>query len=125
PAGLRTPIGVVVANPAFATDAALRGIFTRDHYHGTVVWSWQQALLLAGMRRQRARTDLDDAAKRALASAEDALVKVIDATRANRTSELWSFAVDDGKWRVVPFGQGEGHHTEANAVQLWSTVYLA
>jgi hypothetical protein len=26
---------------------------------------------------------------------------------------------------VVPFGRGEGHHTEANALQLWSTVYLA
>ncbi len=125
PAGLRTPVGVVVANAAYATDPKLRAIFTRDHYHGAVVWSWQQALLLAGVRRQRARADLDDAAKRALASAEDALAKVIDATRANRTSELWSWTAPDGKWRVVPFGQSAGHHTEANAVQLWSTVYLA
>ena len=38
---------------------------------------------------------------------------------------MWSFAVDDKSYRVVPFGQGKGHHTEANAAQLWSTVYLA
>ncbi|HEY8073160.1 MAG TPA: hypothetical protein VIF62_03605 [Labilithrix sp.] len=125
PAGLRTPVGIVVANAAYATDPKLRAIFTRDHYHGAVVWSWQQAMLLAGVRRQRARTDLDDAAKRALEGAEDTLTKVIDATRANRTSELWSWTVENGAWRVVPFGQSAGHHTEANAVQLWSTVYLA
>jgi hypothetical protein len=125
PAGLRTPVGVVVANPAYATDAALRAIFTRDHYHGTVVWSWQQALLLAGIRAQRARADLSEGARAALASAESALGRVIEATHAMRTSELWSWAVDAGGWHVVPFGQGEGHHTEANALQLWSTVYLA
>ena len=40
-------------------------------------------------------------------------------------TELWSFDVDASGFHVVPFGQGAGHHTEANAVQLWSTVYLA
>src|SRR5262249_38616132 len=125
PAGLRTPVGVVVANPAYATDASLRAIFTRDHYHGTVVWSWQQAMLLAGLRRQLARSALTPDARRALEEAEAALVRVVDATRASRTSELWSFSVDSGGYHVVPFGQGKGHHTEANAVQLWSTVYLA
>src|SRR5439155_8466583 len=102
PAGLRTPVGVVVANPAYATDPALRGIFTRDHYHGTVVWSWQQALLLSGLRRQLARTDLAPETRNALASAESALIHVIDATKTMRTSELWSFSVDAGGWHVVP-----------------------
>lgn len=125
PAGLRTPVGVVVANPAYATDPALRAIFTRDHYHGTVVWSWQQALLLTGLRRQLARTDLTPDAKKGLEAAEHALAAVIDATKPMRTSELWSWNVDASGWHVVPFGQGKGHHTEANAVQLWSTVYLA
>lgn len=125
PAGLRTPVGVVVANPAYATDEKLRAIFTRDHYHGTVVWSWQQALLLSGLRRQLARADLPPASKRALAEAEDALAKVIAATSSMRTSELWSFAADEKGYRVAPFGQSKGHHTEANAAQLWSTVFLA
>ncbi|APR80653.1 Glycogen debranching enzyme [Minicystis rosea] len=58
PAGLRTPIGILVANPAFCPDPATRALFTAGHYHGTVVWSWQQALLAAGLDRQLARADL-------------------------------------------------------------------
>jgi hypothetical protein len=125
PAGLRTPVGVVVANPAYAPDPALRALFTRDHYHGTVIWSWQQAMLLSGLRRQLARTDLPQDTLRKLGDAEQALMRAIDGAKSMRTSEMWSFAVEAGEYRVVPFGQGSGHHTEANAAQLWSTVYLA
>lgn len=35
----------------------------------------------------------------------------------------WSFA--EGAFRIEPFGQRAGNVTEANAAQLWSTVYLA
>lgn len=125
PAGLLTPVGVLVANPAFAEDAELRALFTRDHYHGAVVWSWQQAMLLSGVRRQLDRADVSEGARAALVAAERALMNVIDATKATRTSELWSFSVDADGYRVVPFGQRKGHRTEGNAVQLWSTVYLA
>jgi hypothetical protein len=125
PAGLRTPVGIVVANPAYARDASLRGLFTRSHYHGTVVWSWQQAMLLSGLRRQLTRTELPAAARQPLIDAEQALSRVVDATRATRTSELWSFGVDANGYHVVPYGQGKEHHTEANAAQLWSTGYLA
>jgi len=125
PAGLRTPVGVVVANPALSPDPALRAVFTRASYHGTVVWSWQQALLASGLRRQLERADLSAAARKALQDAESALWKVIGATRGTSTSELWSFAVDASGFHVVPFGQGSGDQTEANAAQLWSTVYLA
>ena len=48
PAGLMTDVGLLVANPALAS-ADLRRDFTRFAYHGTVVWSWQQALLAAGL----------------------------------------------------------------------------
>ncbi|MFT3772405.1 MAG: hypothetical protein QM820_43985 [Minicystis sp.] len=58
PAGLLTPVGVLVANPAFAADPATRALFTTHDYHGTVVWSWQQALIAAGIEHQLARTDL-------------------------------------------------------------------
>ncbi|MYM92192.1 hypothetical protein GTP91_34125, partial [Rugamonas sp. FT82W] len=56
PAGLMTGVGMVVANGAYA-DAALRPLFGPDRYHGAVVWSWQQALLAAGLARQLARGD--------------------------------------------------------------------
>ncbi len=125
PAGLRTPVGIVVANPAFAPCATQRGLFTSDHYHGTVVWSWQQAMLAAGLRRQLARVDLSAPVRATLASAEAALWEVIDGAGAWGNTELWSWALAGAAFEPVPFGAAGGHHDESNAVQLWSTVYLA
>ncbi|XXY47311.1 hypothetical protein WME91_45645 [Sorangium sp. So ce269] len=126
PAGLRTPVGILVANPAFAPDPAVRGLFTAGHYHGTVTWSWQQAMLAAGLDRQLARGDLSSTrARGALERARSALWEVIRASREASTWELWSWAVEGGRYRLVPFGAERAHHDESNAVQLWSTVYLA
>ena len=124
PAGLRTPVGVVVANPAYAPEA-LQARFTPAHYHGTVVWSWQQAMLAAGLRRQLQRTDLPRPTRQRLSDAERALWDVIGATRELAAGELWSFKIEDGTIAYLPFGQARGHLDESNAVQLWSTVYLA
>lgn len=124
PAGLRTPVGIVVANPAYA-PASVRTYFTCGHYHGTVIWSWQQALLAAGLRRQLERTDLPPTTRAVLARAEEMLWSVIDAVEHMRRSELWSFEVRNGTYQVVPYGHNLGHADESNAVQLWSTVYLA
>ncbi len=124
PAGLRTPIGIVVANPVFAPEA-LQRTFTRGDYHGTVVWSWQQALLAKGLDRQLARTDLPAATMTRLAAAKQALWTAIRGAPEMVTSELWSWAVTDGRWRVVPFGQGAADADESDAAQLWSTAYLA
>ncbi|HTN83329.1 MAG TPA: hypothetical protein VL242_06580 [Sorangium sp.] len=126
PAGLRTPVGILVANPAFAPDPAVRRLFTAGHYHGTVTWSWQQAMLAAGLDRQLARGDLSSTrARGALERARSALWEVIRASREASTWELWSWAVEGGRYRLVPFGAERAHHDESNAVQLWSTVYLA
>jgi len=124
PAGLRTPVGMVVANPAFAADAKLRGLFTREAYHGTVVWSWQQAMLAVGLARQIARSDLPPDTRKVLVEAESALWSVIEAMSAQSAGELWTWDVKDRAIHYVPFGQGTGHVDESNAVQLWSTVYL-
>jgi hypothetical protein len=125
PAGLRTPVGMVVANPVFATDKKLRDMFSRGHYHGAVVWSWQQALLASGLARQLQRTDLPAATRTALEDAERALWDVIDANAEQRTGELWTWDVKDKKIVLVPFGQGAAHADESNAAQLWSTVFLS
>jgi hypothetical protein len=116
-----------VANPTFAADPALRARFTRHDYHGTVVWSWQQALLAAGIRNQLARTDLSADARRALEDAELALWEAIRGIQhlGMGTAELWSYTVRDGRFVLVPFGEGHGDADESNAVQLWSTVYLS
>lgn len=123
PAGLMTGAGMLVANPAAAP--ALRPKFGRGAYHGAVVWSWQQALMAAGLERQLARRDLQPATRAALARAQSALWRVIDATRGYSRSELWSWRHGEQGDEPAAFGAGQGDADESNAAQLWSTVYLA
>ena len=123
PAGLVTDAGLLVANPAVA-GAELRGEFSRYAYHGTVVWSWQQALLAAGLDRQLHRTDLPEAVRNRLRAAREKLWAVIEGSNALRTSELWSWSYAGGKFRIEPFGRPGADVDESNAAQLWSTVYL-
>ncbi|WP_341209576.1 hypothetical protein [uncultured Sphingomonas sp.] len=124
PAGLMTDVGLLVANPALATPE-VQARFTPAAYHGAVVWSWQQALFAAGLERQLRRTDLPPATRQVLVKAQAVLWRAIEATRATRSSELWSWAFEKGRYRVVPFGAGKQDVDESNAAQLWSTVYLA
>ena len=124
PAGLLTDVGLLVANPAYAPDE-LGPAFDRSRYHGTVIWSWQQALFAAGVERQLVRVDLTASARATLMRARSRLHAAIAATETLRGSELWSWSQVDGRYRVEPFGQRQGDETEANAAQLWSTVHLA
>jgi hypothetical protein len=124
PAGLMTGAGLLVANPAFG-PRGLQQEFGRNRYHGTVVWSWHQAMLRAGLERQLARRDLPGPVRDRLRSAHDRLHAVMQASPALRGSELWSWSWSQGRFAAVPFGQGRADETESNAAQLWSTVHLA
>jgi len=124
PAGLMTDVGLVVANAAF-TDRQAQARFSPAAYHGAVVWSWQQALLAAGLERQLARCDLPAPLRAKLVGAQTQLWRAIRSTRAVQSSELWSWTFRNGRYEVVPFGAGKADVDESNAAQLWSTVYLA
>ena len=124
PLGLLTDVGMLVANPVFA-DADLKRRFTNHAYHGTVVWSWQQALFASGLERQLRRADLPQPVRVRLLSAQQSLWRVIRATAAWRSSELWSWTIQANRYQVAPFGSNAEDADEANAAQLWSTVYLA
>ena len=124
PAGLLTAAGVLVASPALA-GSKLWARFTKNHYHGEVVWSWHHALLAAGLARQLERADLPRPTRATLRQAEAAVWRVMDRTRPLQGSELWSWMVEDGALEAEAFGGRGEHLTESNAVQLWSTVYLA
>ena len=124
PLGLRTPLGMVIANPAFVQDKKTRGLFGLDRYHGAVMWSWQQALMAAGLARQLDRRDLPKETRMALVQAERDLWQVIRASDQFRTAELWSWKIDGGKFAVYRLGEHSADD-ESNAAQLWSTVYLA
>ena len=124
PAGLRTGAGMLVANPVVAA-AATQAKFGPNAYHGTVIWSWQQALAAAGLARQLQRTDLPAATRHHLAVAQSCLWDGIEATRAMQDSELWSWRYTGGRYKVEAFGANSDDADESNAAQLWSTVYLA
>jgi hypothetical protein len=124
PAGLFTPVGVVVANPVFAVPA-IQAKLSRSAYHGTVVWSWQQAVLAAGLERQLHRPDLGPALKGRLRLVQRQLWHAIHAADSMRNSELWSWSFTNHRFQIAPFGTNVADADEANPAQLWSTVYLA
>jgi hypothetical protein len=124
PAGLLTPVGVVVANPVYAAPAIQKKL-NRSAYHGTVIWSWQQAVLAAGLRRQLQRQDLSPALKEHLRAAQTQLWDAIGAAHSMRNSELWTWSSAKGSFEITPFGANASDADESNAAQLWSTVYLA
>ena len=124
PAGLFTEVGVVVANPVFATPA-LQASFGRNAYHGTVIWSWQQAVLAAGLARQLERRDLPDSLRQRLRVAQRQLWRAIEAGASVINSELWTWSYAHGHYAIAPFGADRSDPNESNAAQLWSTVYLA
>jgi hypothetical protein len=124
PAGLMTEVGLLVANPAFCTGA-LQAQLNRNAYHGTVIWSWQQALFAAGLARQLERADLPATVRTHLIEAQKILWTAIHATRSISNSELWSWSFGERHYHVAPFGAAAADADEANAAQLWSTVYLA
>jgi hypothetical protein len=119
-----TQAGMLVANPAFA-PSPLQALFSRNAYHGTVVWSWQQALFAAGLERQLQRTDLSPEVRAHLIGTRKVLWSGIEATWSMKNSELWSWSFEAGHYRVVPFGAAAADVDESDAAQLWSTAYLA
>lgn len=124
PAGLMTPVGMLVANPVFASKSE-QARFGKGAYHGTVVWSWQQALAAAGLARQLARNDVPERTRDHLRDAQACLWQAIDATRRMQSSELWSWRHTRGHYEVAAFGASGADADESNAAQLWSTVFLA
>jgi len=124
PAGLLTPMGIVVADPVYATPS-VQAQLNRSAYHGTVIWSWQQAVLAAGLERQLRRADLPPSLKDQLRKSQAQLWEAIRAARTLRNSELWSWTSAGQQFQIAPFGASAADADESNAAQLWSTVYLS
>jgi hypothetical protein len=124
PAGLLTDVGMVVANPVYAAPA-IQAEFTNNAYHGTVIWSWQQAVMAAGLQRQLERPELPPIVREELRAAQRQLWSAIRASRSMQNSELWSWSFAQGHFHIAPFGADAADVDESNAAQLWSTVYLA
>lgn len=128
PIGLKSSVGVLVANPAFSRSPAHWKSFDRRAYHGTVVWGFQTYMLELGIARQIARFEKDPGQKELVAHMQGAL-RELGAARERvgslANSELWTFAIERGAMVPSAFGVGQGSITESNAVQLWSSLFPA
>ena len=153
PAGLNTPVGVVVANPALAKEPILTQNYTTGAYHGTVVWSWQQAMMAKGLELQLARCTAPASAGNPSTAPTKNLQKIpsfcgnkavynnvkkayntiwdlIDANPAEQSQEVWSWTYKNGQYQVADLGTlipppGVGAQTESDIRQLWSLTFLA
>ncbi|KAG8405831.1 hypothetical protein J3458_021764 [Metarhizium acridum] len=147
PAGLTTPVGAVVANPALSGQDVLIANFTNSAYHGTVVWSWQLALMAKGFERQLGRCGnstsggspgfcRDKAVFAALKGAYNRLWDVIEDNEEQLQSEVWSWTFGGasngtgGAYKFSPLGvlpppPGVSAGTESDVRQLWSLMFLA
>ncbi|EKG17217.1 glycogen debranching enzyme [Macrophomina phaseolina MS6] len=114
PIGLSTSIGVLVANPAYGGDPVYAANFTNNAYHGTVVWSWQLAMLAAGLERQLDRCNtliahapdfcFDTSVYSKVRRAYNHLWDLIDANSAFLSSEVWSWVYSGGDFVYTPLG---------------------
>ncbi|RYP03266.1 hypothetical protein DL764_005259 [Monosporascus ibericus] len=137
PVGLSTDVGLLVANPAYGGDPVYSTNFTNSAYHGTVVWSWQLAMMAAGLERQLGRCSVQSAPEFCLdselhgkvLSAYNHLWDLIDANSANLSGEVWSWVYEDGKFSPTPLGAlpppPGTNPTESDIRQLWSLAFLA
>lgn len=113
PAGLMTDASMVVANPAFGGEPVYARNFTAGAYHGTVVWSWQLAMMAKGFEQQMARCNGSSSAPAFCAdsrvfgnvkAAYNTLWDSIEANEEQLAGEVWSWVYKDGEFQVTPLG---------------------
>ena len=112
PAGLMTDVGLLVANPAFGEEAVYAANFTTSAYHGTVVWSWQQAMMAKGLENQLLRCSgtepplfcSDESVRNNVLAAYNRLWDVIEANAEHLSEEVWSWRYEDGRFQFVELG---------------------
>ncbi len=117
PVGLMTPIGPMTANPAYSRNPIHWKELGARAYHGEVVWSWQSALMMAGLIKQYPRYPT---LQPRILKAIDRLVEGEQRAGLLATSELWAVSPEG---EAVAYGAA-GDQSESNAYQLWSTAYL-
>ncbi|KAJ5678991.1 hypothetical protein N7462_007235 [Penicillium macrosclerotiorum] len=155
PAGLMTSVGMLVANPAFGSDPVYAQNWTTGAYHGTVVWSWQLAMMAKGLELQMGRCEVtanfsatarngrgrtgvvqptpefctDESVWTNVKAAYNALWDSIEANQDQLSGEVWSWVYRNGDFQVTPLGvlppPGGGTQTESDIRQLWSLTFLA
>ena len=112
PAGLLTSVGMLVANPAYGGQPEYAANWTTSAYHGTVVWSWPQAMMVRGLELQLDRCNgadppdfcTDTVVHGNVLMAYNTLWDTIEANSVNLSTEVWSWIYDNGGFQFTPLG---------------------
>ena len=104
PAGLMSEVGLLVANPAYGLQEVYAENFTTSAYHGTVVWSWQQAMMAKGFENQLLRCKessppdfcKDDKVHGNVLKAYNTLWDVLEKNEEHLSEEVWSWKYNNG-----------------------------
>lgn len=119
PVGLMTDVGMLVANPAFGEQPEYAANWTTSAYHGTVVWSWPQAMMAKGFENQLMRCNsttngsgsvakpqfcTDQAVVANMLAAYNTLWDAIEANTAHLSEEVWSWQYENGAFQFVELG---------------------
>lgn len=139
PAGLMTPVGLAVANPAISGNEVVIQNFSNSAYHGSVVWSWQLVAMAKGVEKQldrcnspQSRPDFcnDEVVYKNVKDAYNALWDSIENNEDYLSDEVWSWVYVDGQFKHASLGSlppppGVQGIAESDVVQLWSLAFLA
>ena len=138
PAGLMTPVGLVVANPAISGNDVVIQNFSNSAYHGSVVWSWQLVAMASGVEKQLDRCNSgekpdfcsDEVVYNNLKNAYNALWDVIEKNKDFLSDEVWSWVYENGQFKHASLGSlppppGVQGVAESDIIQLWSLTFLA
>ncbi|PFH50459.1 hypothetical protein AMATHDRAFT_61004 [Amanita thiersii Skay4041] len=146
PQGLLTNIGMIVANPAYDSNRTNIEVFDRTEYHGTVIWSFQQALMAGGLARQLSfcaanvtitvdvnpppsvKPDWCSDARfvQAVTEAQKRLWDSVRGAESQIHSEVWSYSFDNStnRFSVADLARLSPTGVESDAIQLWSYGFL-
>lgn len=138
PAGLMTPVGLVVANPAISGHEVVNQNFSNSAYHGSVVWSWQLVAMASGLEKQLDRCNAADKPDFCsnevvygnVKGAYNALWDSIERNEHKLSDEVWSWVYEDGQFKHASLGSlppppGVDGVAESDIIQLWSLTFLA
>lgn len=138
PAGLMTPVGLVVANPAISGNEVVNQNFSNSAYHGSVVWSWHLMAMASGLEKQLDRCNSqetptfcnDAVVYNNVRNAYNALWDVIEDNEDSLSDEVWTWVYENGQFKRTSLGSlapppGVEGVAESDVIQLWSLTFLA
>lgn len=114
PVGLSNPVGLLIANPAYGGDPVYAANWTNNAYQGTVVWSWQMAMMAAGLERQLYRCNdggdmpdfcSDTQVHSRVLQAYNHLWDLIEANSDQLSQEVWTWVYENDQFRLTQLGE--------------------